>query len=337
MKILIKESQYLRNLKEEESLIEPKLVILFKRLNEEKKKYKTRAELLDRIKSLIQFFNIPKGFELFILELYLLNYRKDGDYSSITKDNFVDPRKMKGKVTPNTRADLYTKAQLPFRGSNLHGLWLNDPKGVPYYKVESYGWYPIYIFKDGKWYEATKRYSSSTSRQMSNANPVKWDEKIDENVYPLTEKEMNLLESGYSHEEVMKHKMMSLLKSKNDFISNRIRTIKTQRWWWDADDDYIPVSIKYKISSIEPLDDKMKINVDIYDVVKVDPRSKLEMGTTENYLKNEIPGVTPEFVETQIEKILKREFYDFVGQRIRYNEKLPEKSKVVFDFKHLKN
>lgn len=212
MKILIKESQYLKQLMESDNPIEPKLVILFKALNEEKKKHKTTAALLDRIKSLMNYFNIPEGFEIYILELYLLNFRKDGDYSSINKDNFVDPRKMKGKWTTNTRSNLYTKAQLPFKGSNLQAYWSKDFKGTPYYVVLSYGWYPIYLFKDNKWYEVTKRYSSSTGRQMSNANPVDWDPKIDEEVITVTPEEIKLLQNGKTFEEIMKNK--SFLNSK---------------------------------------------------------------------------------------------------------------------------
>jgi hypothetical protein len=157
---------------------EPSLKVvfkLFKLLDEEKKKNRTRASLLEVIKNFVPYLGIPKGYEQYILELYVLNFKKDGDYSNLTKDNFIDPRKQKGKTISNTKAKLYTIAQLPFRGSNLEGFWDKDFNGVPYYKVSSYEWYPIYIFKDDKWYEVTKSYSSSTGKQMNNSNPVSWD------------------------------------------------------------------------------------------------------------------------------------------------------------------
>jgi len=134
---------------------EPSLKVvskLFKLLDEEKKKNKTRASLLGAIKNFIPYLGIPEGYSQYILELYVLNFRKDGDYSNLTKENFVDPRKQKGKVVSNPKAKLYTIAQLPFRASNLEGYWTTDPNRVPYYKVSSYGWYPIYIFKDDKLY-----------------------------------------------------------------------------------------------------------------------------------------------------------------------------------------
>ena len=134
---------------------------LFKVLDEEKKKKKKRAEILQVIENLAPYMNIPKDYALYILEVYLLNYRKDGDYSGLTKENFVDPRKQLGKTTPNTKAKLYTIALMPFKGSNLIGQWRKDYKGNPFYEVVSYDWYPVYIFKDDKWYEVTKRYSSS--------------------------------------------------------------------------------------------------------------------------------------------------------------------------------
>ena len=194
----------------------PLIAKLFKILNEEKKKHKTRASLLEAIKRISPFLAIPENYSLYLLELYLLNYRKDGDYSGLTKNNYVDPRSMKGKWTPNTKSNLYTVAQMPFRGSNLEGYWTKDTKGVPYYEVVSYGWYPIYIYKEGKWYQVSKRYSSSTGRQMSNSNPVQWSDELWSNVYTLTRDEMKLLELGYSHEQIMKKKleMVSIILNK---------------------------------------------------------------------------------------------------------------------------
>jgi len=97
---------------------EPSLKVvskLFKLLDEEKKKNRTRASLLTVIKHMAPYMGIPEGFEQYILELYVLNFKKDGDYSNLTKENFVDPRKQKGKVISNPNAKLYTIAQLPFK------------------------------------------------------------------------------------------------------------------------------------------------------------------------------------------------------------------------------
>ena len=62
---------------------EPSMTIiqkLFKILDEEKKKKKKRAEILEVIENLAPYMNISPDYALYLLELFLLNYRKDGDY-----------------------------------------------------------------------------------------------------------------------------------------------------------------------------------------------------------------------------------------------------------------
>jgi hypothetical protein len=92
------------------------IIKLFKLLNEEKKKNKTRESLLNAIRNFSTYLSIPKDHERYLLELYVLNFKEDGDYSNLTKDNFIDPRYQKGKVISNSNARLYTIAQLPFKG-----------------------------------------------------------------------------------------------------------------------------------------------------------------------------------------------------------------------------
>jgi hypothetical protein len=258
-----------------------------------------------------------------------LNYRKDGDYSNLTKDNFVDPRKMKGKVAPNTKASQYTIAQLPFKGSNLEGYWSEDRDGKPYYKVVSYGWYPIYIYKDDKWYESIKSYSSSTSKQMSNANPVSWNDFLDNVVYALTQDEMKMLEQGKSHEEIMQAKLKKL-KSAETELSKRKKTSKT----WSYDQQIPKVNIKFKVKSIDIEDDKAIVTVDIYDVLKREDGK--EVPTTQNYLKGEIPNITPKFIEDNIKSKLRDELKDYIGTRSRYTGENSTKTQVEFKFNHLK-
>ena len=117
MEYIITENQLKTILEQSKEPSMALIVKLFKLLNEEKKKNKTRAAILEVIENFSQYINIPKEYSLYLLELYLLNYRKDGDYSNLTKENFVDPRKMKGKTTSNPKAKLYTIAQLPFKAS----------------------------------------------------------------------------------------------------------------------------------------------------------------------------------------------------------------------------
>jgi len=313
---------------------EPSMTVLqklFKVLDEEKKKKKKRAEILEVIKNLAPYMNIPPDYAVYILELYLLNYRKDGDYSGLTKGNFVDPRKEPGKTTPNTKAKLYTIALMPFKGSNLIGQWSKDYKGNPYYEVVSYDWYPVYIFKDDKWYEVTGRYSSSTSRQMQNANPVHWSTELEEPVYLLTKEEMDMLKKGYSHEEVMKHKLDSLKQFEPE-LTKRKKTAKSYRWY--GDDDAANANVKFKIKSVEHEGDKAIVTVDIHDVVYRGLSG--EEPTPQNYLKGEMKGMTKEFAEEKAKIKIMGILRDYMATRFRYNGEDPPVQNIFFKFNHLK-
>jgi hypothetical protein len=281
--------------------------------------------------------NLPKGHELYLLELYLLNYRKDGDYSSITKENFVDPRKMKGKTTPNTKADLYTIAQLPFKGSNMEGFWRKDYKGVPFYEVRSYGWYPIYIFKNDRWYETTESYSSPTGRQIRNANPVEWSDKLDDRVFLVSRKEMEMLQVGATHEDIIKHKRKTLKSKEQELQSKRQSTVTQNRYiWGEPDENYPGFKVKYKINSVNDDGDKVVVNVDVVDVLKLEFGTNRGLDTPENYLKGELEGITKERVEKTLRRKLNGEFREFIGPRYRYNDPLPESSVIDYNFNHLK-
>ena len=308
---------------------------LFKLLDEEKKKNRTRASLLEAIKNFAPYMGIPKGFEQYILELYVLNFRKDGDYSNLTKENFVDPRKQSGKVVSNSKAKLYTIAQLPFRGSNLQGFWSEDPKGTPYYKVVSYDWYPIYIFKDDKWYEITNTYSSSTSKQISNSNPVSWGDDTFDNVYTLTADEMKLLERGYSHEDIMKNKVKKLKNIEPD-LTKRKKTAKTYNYWNQDPEQMVPnTNIKFKVKNVTVGDDDSAIvDIDVYDVFKRENNTQVH--TPQNYLKGEIPNLNSSKVEDAIKIKMRGELKDYIGKRFRWTPQDPKGAKIEFRFNHLK-
>ena len=77
----------------------------------------------------------------------------------------ITNRKMK---TANIRArDVVTVSKIPFKGSNTHGEYRNGS-----YVVFSYDWYPIFVYKDGQWFENEEGYSMSTKKQMSQLRPL---------------------------------------------------------------------------------------------------------------------------------------------------------------------
>lgn len=111
--------------------------------------------------------------------LFLHNYSSTGNY-----ENLESPRRTKfDKFTKKIKSANYTakdlvKARIPFEGSNTKGEWINNV-----YVVSSYNWYPIFVYKDGKWYENSNRYSRSTGKQMGQLRP-------DYNAIPMTKSQL---------------------------------------------------------------------------------------------------------------------------------------------------
>lgn len=54
----------------------------------------------------------------------------------------------------------------PFQGSNLSGFNRGDV-----YVVASYGWFPLFVNKGGRWFTHEEKYSVSTSKQRTQSYP----------------------------------------------------------------------------------------------------------------------------------------------------------------------
>lgn len=329
MRYILTEKQ-LRLLEQDEQGLSKIEIVIFKKLNEVKKKLKKKKELFDFLKNFLKYFSIPEDMARYYLELYAANYRKDGNYDTITKSDLVDPKKMKGKWTPNTQADQFTKALLPFKGSNLDGFWTNDGKGNDIYVVMSYGWYPVYIYRDGIWYEVVERYSSSTGRQMRNADPVEWNVNLQEKVHLLTKDEMKMVMQGMSHEDILKVKLEKLKNLEPELQSKRMSSVRPYRLYGDKE----PVIIKFRINSVKIEDGKGIVVVDIYDVVKKEGNKGVP--TPENYTKGELRGITKEYIEDEIQKRLKFDLKPYITPRFNYFDELKDIHNVKFVFNHLK-
>lgn len=59
----------------------------------------------------------------------------------------------------------YCNNFISFEGSNIESKLINNC-----YVVLSYGYYPIFVFKDGIWYKNNNGYSNTTKRQMLKCN-----------------------------------------------------------------------------------------------------------------------------------------------------------------------
>jgi hypothetical protein len=219
----------------------------------------------------------------------------------------------------------------------MEGFWRKDYKGVPFYEVRSYGWYPIYIFKNDRWYETTEGYSSSTGRQIRNANPVEWSDKLDDRVFLVSRKEMEMLEVGATHEDIIKHKRKTLKSKEQELQSKRQSTVTQNRYMWGEPDENHPgFKVKYKINSVNDDGDKVVVNIDVVDVLKLEFGTNRGLDTPENYLKGELEGITKERVEKTLRRKLNGQFREFIGPRYRYNDPLPQSSVIDYNFNHLK-
>ncbi len=312
-------------------------------LRKENPKYKTKKEIEELIGRTLTYMGLEEGLKKYYTELYIANRTKTKKWEDLGPDDIIDPRTLPGKTTTNPNSYQYTKAMLPFKGSNLQGLWKKDAKGTPIYVVLSYGWYPIFLHKEGRWYEVVDRYSSSTARQIYNSDPTqlttKWDKNLDVPVYLVNPDEMKKLRGGLNHEELMIGKRDRLLGSREDLQKKRAQFSKTwggTSWPRDPYDEEVPTKIKYKIKDVIQKENKVIIQVDIVDV-KI-RRGNVGIDTPQNYLKGELPGITKEKIEKGVKSDLVRNFKEFIGNRLpSYNDNLDLKnSPIDFEFNHVK-
>lgn len=102
-----------------------------------------------------------EAFELY--QLFVDNFgTEDFETDELRR---TDITKKKFKTSNKTGRDLVT-SRVPFKGNNTHAEYVRNT-----YVVYSYGYYPIYVYKDGQWFENQNKYSVSTAKQMSQLRP----------------------------------------------------------------------------------------------------------------------------------------------------------------------
>lgn len=107
------------------------------------------------------------GMEAYeIYQLFMDNYRKDYKTKGLER---TDITKKKVRIS-NTRARDLVTHKIPFAGSNTKGEYRNGS-----YVVFSYDWYPIFVFRDGQWFENEQKYSPTTSKQTTQLRPFQRD------------------------------------------------------------------------------------------------------------------------------------------------------------------
>ena len=296
---------------ENDNPLSKKEILLFKYLNKHKHQTKTKKVLVDLIKSMMDVFGLPSNDALFYYEVYTANFREDGDYENLTKENFKDYRLFKQSKTPNNKASEYSSAKIPFKGSNLEGKWDVNRKNEWYYVITSYGWYPIYLFINDKWFKTSDTYSMSTAKQMSQVNPISYSSDLKSDVIKVTQDDIKGLMYGvYTLEEINNAKVVNFTtKIKSELVgSKKLLTLG----YGDT-----AKKVSYTISDIKEEDGKIKIIITIIKAGKV-VNNKM---VVDNDYQN-IPG----FVE-EVENGIKR-------QIISSNEKYLSEDNSTFEFIH---
>jgi hypothetical protein len=291
----------------EKSIFNPMEIRLFKFVNKFKRDLGTEKKMLDFFESSLSTFNIPRSDARKYYDIYTLNYRPEGDYENVTTVNFKDPKRFsQQKKTSNTNARSFTKDKIPFKGSNLEGKWESTNDGEWAYIVYSYGWYPIYVFKYGRWFEIDTSYSSSTSKQMRHSYPISYNSDLDETTIIVDRNQMKGIINGSLKPE-------NLMTTRTDEFINEMK--KKQRTgevtmfrmgWGDE-----RVRIKFKVLSVRKSRKGYNIIVDIIDVDKIiDNKFDRDAG---DFFNDEMIGISKD----TIKKYMNEYFSSVTKQRFQ--------------------
>lgn len=311
----------LRILKEQlegegENPLSEKEIRMFKYVNKLKPTLKTQKEFFDLFKTLMKIVGRPESDYRFYYEIYTANYRPEGDYENLNKQDFVHYRNFKQRRTPNNSAYEYTSAKLPFIGSNLEGFWDVNQNNQWYYIVISYGWYPVYLFINNQWYKVSNTYSSSTSKQMSHSNPMRrrtYDPNIKEDIITVTPSEIKSIRDGKPMETIKSDRVrnfMSLERKNILTIPTRMITIG-----WGDDRK----KVKFTVTDIKEKNGKIHFDI------RIDKAGTVE--GTNRMVVNPEGYVVPSPFSEDIEKGIKQRLLS------DYSEKLT-KENTAFKFKH---
>jgi hypothetical protein len=264
MKELIK-----RILKEEQEspVLNKKEILLFKYINDNKQNAGTKNEMVKFIQEMLRYFGMSPNDATMYYEIYTANFRPDGDYENLTKENFKDYRQFKQRKVTNNTAYEYATAKMPFKGSNVEGQWEVNNNNDWYYVVKSYGWYPIFLFINDQWYRTLDTYSSATRKQMSQVRPV-FDSNLNSDVISVTKGEMERLMDGrYNLERVNTDRVSNFVKGK-DKVTNQSKLI-SGGWGDNAH------RVNFMIKDVEDVDGKIKISVEVLKAGKMIDRKMI--------------------------------------------------------------
>ena len=277
-------------------------IIMFKHINNKKKSLKNANELLEEFKVFMKLISKPESDARFYYEIYTANYRPEGDYENLTRDNFKDYRSFKQKRTPNNDAYSYSRGKIPFKGSNLEGYWDINRNGDWYYVIKSYGWYPIFLFINNKWYGVSNTYSISTSKHISQTHPTKYNSGLGEKVIYVTRDEMDDLLYGLPFEEIKSGRPNKFFERISERLIGNRKTIS-----FGYDDE--KKKVDYTIKNIELEDNKIKFNIKINKAGKVEGFNRMVVNP-EGYV---VPSPFSDDIENGISRKIINDWREYLS------------------------
>lgn len=282
-------------------------VIFFKFVNEFKNVADPSTSKLGKfIQSNMSSFGFKPEDYNDLFNKYTQNYREDGNYDQTRLSDLKQYNTLKTKRVSNVNASERVSQLLPFKGSNLEGVWEQDGKGDWGYIVLSYNWYPIYIYKYKKWFEVSGTYSSSTGRQMSNTRPTRWNSKIGKEMLVCDRNEMEKIRRGsIKPEQLVVDKNNKFTESIDKLIDSH--SLQTIRAGW-----FPRLRLSFYYTGVRFNEKKPEVDINIVRIDKMDG-NKIDRESGDFFTGNMV-GVTEEYLKTSINSYFERLFSDILGR-----------------------
>jgi hypothetical protein len=287
-------------------------VIFFKFINEFKESANPSGTQISKfIQSNMSSFGFKPEEYTELSNKYTQNYREDGNYEDTKTSELKQYHTLKSKKVSNTNASERVSELLPFKGSNLEGVWEQDGKGNWGYIVLSYNWYPIYIYKFKKWFEASNTYSSSTSKQMRNSRPTRWNSQLGKQVLICDRNEMEQIRRGsINPEQLVVDKNNKFTESIDKLIDSH--TLQTIRVGW-----YPRVRLSFYYTGVRFNEKMPEVDVNIVKVDKID-NNKIDREAGDFFTGN-MDGVSKEYLKTSVNSYFERSFTELLGRDVSEN------------------
>ena len=159
--------------------------------------------------------------------------------------------------TSNRESHHYTTERKPFKANNLSAENINGN-----YVVKSYGYYPIFIYSNGQWYENESRYSMTTAKQMTQCSYY-----IRENAIKKSTEELRAIINDGKEDSSLKFmkaflKLGEITSDKNESLSDKVRykekivfaTMRANIPQWETPSDWDTISNEDKLKRLTKLE-----------------------------------------------------------------------------------